>query len=238
LCTVIEANMITKIFKALSLSSFICLNLISQPKLSLDKMEIDLGKIYSGMKKKGTVILKNIGNEPLNIISVVAQCGCTAVKHPKPVLQPGESDAVEVEFNSSSYRGSVEKYINITTNDSISQNVAIKLVAEVKEELEPTNHSVLMWFGNVELGKTSTQKTALKNISDHPIKILGSSVSSSTTVVKVEKKTLKPGEIIEIEVTVRPEKIGYNNDHFTIQTDSNFQPLVELRVSFLGAKEN
>ena len=97
--------MITKIFKALSISSFICLNLISQPKLSLDKMEIDLGKIYSGMKKKGTVILKNIGNEPLNIISVVDQCGCTAVKHPKPVLQQGESDAVEVEFNSSSYRG-------------------------------------------------------------------------------------------------------------------------------------
>jgi hypothetical protein len=213
-------------------------NIFSQPKLSLDKPDIDLGIIYNGMRKKGTLILKNIGNEPLRILSVVPQCGCTAVKQPKPVLLPGESDAAEVEFNSSGYRGLIEKYINITTNDSTSQNIAIKLIAEVKEELEPTNHSVLLWFGNVELGKTATQNTSLKNVSNHPIKIVGFNVSSSSTAIKVEKKTLNPNEVIDIEVTVKPGKVGYNNDHFTIQTDSNFQPSVELRVSFMGVKEN
>jgi len=165
---------------------------LSQPKLSLEKSEIDLGPMYSGMKKQGTIVLKNIGNDTLRIFSVVPQCGCTTVKPPKTFLLPNESDAVEVEFNASGYRGKVEKYINIATNDLTSPNVSVKLITDVKEELEPMNHSILLWLGNIVIGQTSTQRMSFRNVSGHPMKILNVASSAPSTAVKTEKKNSEP----------------------------------------------
>ncbi|MGB2868226.1 MAG: DUF1573 domain-containing protein, partial [Bacteroidota bacterium] len=52
----------------------------AQPKLSLDKMEVDMGVIYSGTKKVSRFTVKNIGNQPLKILEVTPSCGCTTVK--------------------------------------------------------------------------------------------------------------------------------------------------------------
>jgi hypothetical protein len=210
----------------------------SQPKLSIDKPELDLGIIYSGMKKQGKIVLSNIGNDTLRIYAIQPSCGCTAVKQPKGILLPFESDVAEVEFNSSGYRGHVEKHINITTNDPLSQNVLVRLIAEVREELEPTGHSTFLWFGNISLGKTLTQETSLKNISGHRIKIKDFTTSSASMKVTIEKKMLNPNDTLHVQMTIKPEKLGYGSDHFTIETDSKNQSIVEIRISYVGVKEN
>jgi hypothetical protein len=211
---------------------------LSQPKLLLDKPEVDLGTIYSGTKKQGKIVLSNIGNDTLRIYSIQPSCGCTTVKQPKGILLPFESDVAEVEFNSSGYRGKVEKHINITTNDPLSQNVSVKLIVDVKEELESTSHSSLIWLGNIVLGKTLVQGTSLKNISDHRIKIKNFSTSASSISIKIEKKMLNPNDTLNVQMTIKPEKIGYGTDHFTIETDSKNQPSVEIRASYVCVKEN
>lgn len=209
----------------------------TQPKLSLDKPEVDLGILYSGMIKKGTIVFKNIGNDTLRIISVQPQCGCTTVKRPKDFLLPNESDVAEVEFNSTGYRGKVEKHVSITTNDLASQYVDVKLIAEVKEELEPIGYSAFTWLGNVVIGKAMTQTISFKNVSGHHITIQDIKVSSPIITAKTEKKTLNPSDTINVQVTVKTEKAGYNNEHFTIEIDSKYQPYVEMSVRFIGTQE-
>ena len=210
----------------------------SQPKLSLDKPEVDLGTIYSGMKKQGKIVLTNIGNDTLRIYSVQPSCGCTTVKQPKAMLLPFESDVVELEFNSTGYRGKVEKHVNITTNDPLSQNVTIKLISDVKEELEPISHSTFIFLGNIGLSKTLVQGTSLKNISDHRIKIKNYTTSSSSISIKIEKKMLNPNDTLDVQITIKPEKLGYGTDQFTIETDSKNQPHVEIKTSYVCVKEN
>ena len=210
----------------------------SQPKLSLSKPEVDLGTIYSGTKKQGKLVLTNIGNDTLRIYSVQPSCGCTTVKQPKEFLLPSESDELEVEFNSSGYHGKVEKHININTNDPLLQIISVKLIADVNEELESISHSSLMWLGNIGLGKTLTQEASFKNTSDHIIKIKNFTTSSSSINIKVEKKTLHPNDTLNVQVTIKPDKLGYGNDHFTIETDSKNQPSVEIRTSYNCIKEN
>jgi hypothetical protein len=210
----------------------------SQPKLSLNKYEVDLGTIYNGMKKQGKIELKNIGNDTLRIYSVQPSCGCTTVKQPKGILLPSESDVVEVEFNSSGYHGKVEKHVNIITNDPLSENVSVKLIADVKDELESTSHFSMMWLGNIGLGKTFVQGTSLKNISDHKIKIKNFTTSSSSIIITVEKKMLNPNDTLNVQVTIKPEKLGYCKDHFTIETDSKNQPFVEISTSYVCVQEN
>ena len=213
-------------------------NSYSQPKLSLGKPEVDLGIIYSGMKKHGKIELMNIGNDTLRIYSVQPSCGCTTIKQPKNILLPFESDVVEVEFNSSGYHVKVEKHINIATNDPLSGNVSVKLTAEVKEELEPTSHSSLLWIGNIGVGKTMMQGTTLKNISDHSIRIKNLSTSSPAISVTTEKKILNPNDTLLVQVTIKPEKLGYGSDNITIETDSKNQPHIEIRISYVGVKDN
>jgi hypothetical protein len=220
----------------LGLSTVTIYTLNGQPKLSLNSPEIDLGIIYSGVPKKGKIEYKNIGNDTLRI-TLNPTCGCTTIKPPKSFLLPNESDIAEVEFNSAGYRGKVEKYINITSNDPVSQYVGVKLIAEVKEELEPLNRSFLIWFGNLPIGKDSTQTTSFKNNSGHQLIIRGTKVSSSIVTVMIDKKRLNSNDTLIVRVSVKPGKIGYANEHFTIDTDSKNQPHVEMRVSFIGTQE-
>jgi hypothetical protein len=210
----------------------------SQPKLSLGKPEVDLGNMYGGEKKKGKIILKNIGNDTLRIFSVQPQCGCTALKQPKAFLLPGQSDDVELEFNSTGYRGKVEKHVNINTNDPTSQFVTVKLLANIKEILQPINGSNMLWMNNITMGKPLTQIVAMKNVSGSPIAIRGDSVSSTSLSIKMDKKTLQPDDTLTIQVTVVPNKTGYSNEHFYIITNHKTQPFVEIRVTYLGIKEN
>jgi hypothetical protein len=210
----------------------------SQPKLSLGKPEVDLGNMYGGEKKKGKIILKNIGNDTLRIFSVQPQCGCTTVKQPKGFLLPGQSDDVELEFNSAGYRGKVEKHVNINTNDPISQFITVKLLVDVKEILQPISGTNMLWMNNITIGKPITKIVAVKNVSGSPIAIQGDSVSSASISIKMEKKTLQPDDTLNIQVTVLPNKPGYSNEHFYIITDHKIQPFVEIRVTYMGIKEN
>jgi hypothetical protein len=210
----------------------------SQPKLSLNKLDVDLGTIYSGMKKQGRIILTNIGNDTLRIFAVQPSCGCTTVKQPKSFLLPSESDVIEVEFNSTGYNGKVEKHINIVTNDPLSQNISVKLSADVRVELESLSHSSLLWLGNVVQGKPSGQPTSLKNIADHQIKIKNVTTSSPSITVTLGKKILNPNDTLAVQVTVKPEKLGYGSEHVTIETDSKNQPLVELRIAYVCIEEH
>ena len=206
----------------------------SQPKLSLDKPEVDLGIIYSGMKKQGKIVLKNIGNDTLRIFSVQPSCGCTAVKQPKQFLLPNESDVVEIEFNSAGYRGHVEKHINITSNDPTSQYISTKLVAEVREEIRPVSGSSLVWFGSLIVGATAEQSVSLVNSSERTLKIVNCTPSSPLIEAKLSKKILQPNDTLNISITVKSEKVGYVSETLTIETNSKNQPRTELRIAFMG----
>ncbi|OGU29076.1 MAG: hypothetical protein A2X67_08775 [Ignavibacteria bacterium GWA2_55_11] len=209
----------------------------AQPKISVDKSEIDLGVIYRGATKNASFTIKNIGNEPLKILQVQPSCGCTAVKKPKDVLAPGESDMVEVEFSSASFRGRVDtKRVDILTNDPVAEYFAVKLLAEVREELVPMNGTSLVWFGTVTVGSQAEQKITFTNSTNKPITIRNSVPSSPRLKVFTDKKRLAPNDSVEVVVTVRADKEGYTTDHIDLQTDSKNQPKVTINVSFIGTK--
>jgi hypothetical protein len=210
----------------------------TQPKLSLDKPSVDLGTMYSGAREMGKFAMKNIGNDTLRIFSVQPQCGCTTVKQPKVLLLPGESDIVELEFNSSGYHGKVEKIVSINTNDPSSPFVTVKLSAEVKEALQPISGSNMFWMNNAEIGKSRTQSMSMKNVSGGPIALKGDSVSSPVISIKMDKKILQPDDTLNIQVTIVPNKTGYSIEHFYILTNHKNQPRVEVRVTFIGIKGN
>ncbi|MCU0454168.1 MAG: DUF1573 domain-containing protein [Bacteroidetes bacterium] len=208
-----------------------------QPKLSLDRPEIDLGVVYRGAVKKAKFTLKNIGNEPLKILQMVPSCGCTALKRPKEVLAPGESDVIEVEFSSATFRGRVEsKRVDIQTNDPTAEYATVMLTADVREELAPVQGSSLAWFGAVPLGKPSDYRLVFKNVTDRPIGIRGFKAPTGRVTVKWNKARIASQEDVEFTITLTPDREGYTSDHVDIEIDSRNQPIVQVSVMFIGQK--
>ncbi len=209
----------------------------AQPKLSLDRQEIDLGIVYRGAVKKAGFTIKNIGNQPLKILQVVPSCGCTALKRPKDVLAPGESDVVEVEFSSATFRGRVEsKRVDIQTNDPTAEYATVMLTADVREELAPVQGSSLAWFGAVPVGKRVEYKLSFQNITDKSIGIKSFKSPSGRVTVKWNKDRVAPNDTDELLIVLMPDREGYTSDHIDIETDSRNQPVVAVSVMFIGQK--
>jgi hypothetical protein len=211
---------------------------LSQPKISVDKTKIDLGVIYNGETKKARVIIKNIGNDSLKIISVTTSCGCTTAKRPKDYIRRGEQDAVEVEFNSTGFRGKVEKHVSIVTNDPIAQTTEVTLTGDVIEELQPVRNASVIWLGAVPKDKEVTQTVTFKNVSGKVITLTGYKSSSPDIKVEFGQKTVLPADTVQISFKVTPRKTDYLSEQVYLATDSKKQSQVPVRVTLIGVNPN
>ncbi len=222
---------------ALAFFLFLSTWALAQPKLAIDSMTVNLGDMYSGQIRTGHITLHNIGTQPLKILRVQPSCGCTTVRQPKSELQPNETDEVEVSFNSSLYRGPIEKYVNIETNDPLSQYVTVKLIGVVSDELDPLSGSHSVWMGNIAVGKKLEQPFAFRNLSGRTISILKITSSSPSIIAESEQKKVAPNDTLKLRLSAVPDKVGYETSTLSILTNSRNQPNVEIKVYFIGQRE-
>lgn len=208
----------------------------SQAKLALESQEIDLGEMYNGEVVKARIALKSAGKSPLKIVRISTSCGCTTVKQPQGDILPGKTDFLEVEFNSSGFRGKAMKYVYIETNDPDNQYTSVTLSALILEELQPVQNNTLIWFGDVPVGKKAEQTYALKNISPNALEIRTVTTSQKSITVTFDKKKIPPGATVTFTVGVTPEKTGYLNESFFVETNSNYQKRVPVRISLMGVQ--
>jgi hypothetical protein len=60
---------------------------------------------------------KNVGNEPLVILSARASCGCTRPEYPEKPIKPGEKGKIKITYNPAGRPGEFDRKIKIQTND-------------------------------------------------------------------------------------------------------------------------
>jgi hypothetical protein len=228
----------TRAVFTLFLSCFLITVSFPQPKISVDKTKIDLGVTYNGATKKARTVIKNTGKETLQILGVTTSCGCTTAKQPKEYLKPGESDAVEVEFNSTGFRGKIEKHLEIMSNDPSNPRVSITLITDVIEELQPVGTASVVWLGTVPVGKTVEQQIGLKNVSGKVITLTGFKSSSPDLSAVLTERKVMPADTIRLNIRITPRKNDYISEMILLETDSNKQSQVPIRVTLLGVKSN
>ena len=77
---------------------------------------IDFGKVIEGEKVHLEFKVKNSGTGNLIISKASASCGCTSLEYPEGVLEEGESDVVNVTFDSKGRVGNQTKKITLVSN--------------------------------------------------------------------------------------------------------------------------
>ena len=86
------------------------------PVITLVKTEHDFGTISQGEIVSYSFKFQNTGKSDLLIANVIASCGCTVPSFPKKPIAPGESEFINVQFDSKGRTGNFTKDITIYAN--------------------------------------------------------------------------------------------------------------------------
>ncbi len=95
------------------------------PIIHFEETSFDFGMIESGEKVKHVYTFTNTGDAPLVISNAKGSCGCTVPYWPNMPILPGESNEIEVQFDSKNKKGKQSKRITITANTSPPQTFLI-----------------------------------------------------------------------------------------------------------------
>ena len=109
-----------KLILTFSLSLFVFSLFSQSSKIVFENSEHDFGEIQEkGGKVSYKFSFKNVGDEPLLILSVKPSCGCTTPNWSKNPIKPGEEGFIIAQYNPRGRPGVFRKSLNVVTNQSI-----------------------------------------------------------------------------------------------------------------------
>lgn len=86
------------------------------PKFKFKTTDHDFGNVIEGVKVAYKFRFTNVGNSDLVINQVKTSCGCTVSRFPKHAIKPGESNFIELTFDSSRRKGFNHKNATVLAN--------------------------------------------------------------------------------------------------------------------------
>lgn len=100
-----------------------------QAKISFSEDTVDYGTIAKGSDGVRVFNFTNTGDAPLIISDVKSSCGCTVPKKPDGPIAPGESNTIQVKYDTNRV-GPIRKTVTVYSNAS-EPMVALKIKGEV-----------------------------------------------------------------------------------------------------------
>ncbi len=90
------------------------------PRLEIEPGEWDFGRAAPGEVLVHEFALNNTGSRDLEIGRIASACACAAAVTDRTVIPPGESGTLRVTLETRRYRGVLERWLTIRSNDSRS----------------------------------------------------------------------------------------------------------------------
>lgn len=106
--------------------------LADAPKIVVEKIVYNFGKIAEGKKINFDFKFDNTGKNPLIIRKLKSSCGCTALSPEKTEIPGGEGGKISVTFDSTGKNGSQYHNITLITNDPKMPVVNFKVTGIVE----------------------------------------------------------------------------------------------------------
>lgn len=102
------------------------------PRIRFQEMTWDFGQTKERKVLMHRFTFENTGDSPLVIDKVTTSCGCAAAMISKRTLAPGEKGDIMVHLSTRGYKGRIEKYIVIESNDPRSPEVYLTISADIE----------------------------------------------------------------------------------------------------------
>ena len=200
-----------------------------KPNVHTEELLYDFGFTQHQQTITHIFKLKNVGNQPLDILDVDSSCSCTAALLSEKTILPGETAEIEVKFETEYRRGRQTSTVKVRTNDSDTPVIHFTLTGVVAGLARVVPN-------NLHLKHISNQENIHKTIEiydpgDGRLKV--KSVQSSSPYIKTRVQHIyKDGLIAKIFVTIKPGlPFGELGEKLTILTEGYRYPHVEVLVT-------
>lgn len=201
-----------------------------KPKLEVEgSTTYDFGNIYRGQTVTHVFTLKNEGSDTLVISNVTSSCGCTAALTSLNRVPPRSKTELKVTFNSEGFSGKVVKVATVFSNDPENPAQSVWILANVRQILEANPSTI--YFGRAKVDSLSSTIIKLTNVTDRTITILSTESKHRDLQLEIPKKSIKPGETVDLKAIFKLKKEGMVFADVVLKTDFQIQPTVALRMT-------
>lgn len=176
------------------------LGLKQGPVIRLEERRWDFGQMRQHAEAQHSFRFWNDGNEPLRILEIDTDCGCTAGVAGDTVLAPGKESRIDVTFQSRSAEGKIQKVVIVKTNDPGEPRIDLVVSADVKPWVKINPRT--LDFGEVRRGDTPRLTTLLQG--DPGVGFQVKEVTGGDGHV-TWKITPQGADAFQVEATLKPD---------------------------------
>lgn len=120
-----------KLILTLSLCVALSTLAVAAPAIYVVLPVYDFGSVFEGIAVAHTFMIKNTGDEVLEISGVSASCGCTTADLATTSIDPGESVVLDVLVNTTGFGGTISKSITVYSNDPETPLLSLRVMGQV-----------------------------------------------------------------------------------------------------------
>lgn len=193
--------------------------------VELDKEIHDFGDIlFNSGPVSCSFIVKNNSNKAVVIYQVVSSCGCTDVSWTREPIRPGSTGKITAKYSNDEAPIPFDKNLTVYFSDVKKpkilklRGVCVEKELSLKESF-PTHLGRLgikkteINVGQIEQGKTKSEKMKIANISDKDLKIDFTEVSNGLSI-SIIPSVIPPQSTAEIVFSITPDRKHWGKNKY------------------------
>lgn len=195
-------------------------------QIQFDSPVYDFKTVNVGDLVKHVFTFTNTGDALLVVSNVQPSCGCTTAGAWSKEVEPGKTGTVPIQFNSSSYSGSVAKTVTVTSNDKQHPSLTLQIKGTVWRPIDVSPQNAVL---NIPPEGSQEATTTLHIVNNTAEPVTLEQPQCDKSAFTAELKTVQPGKEFQLIVkTVPPLEHGSVQGMISIKTSSTNAPMLKI----------
>ena len=191
----------------------------------------DFGTVARSAKTEHRFPITNIYQQPMQISSVRASCGCTTPIIEKQVLQPGETGSILARFNTGTHTGQKKATLTVSITSPVFTELQLNVQGYIRSDI--VFNPVEVNFGTVGEGAGKSLDVDLAYAGRSDWQVLNITAAEPFLKPSIQEVSRKNGQVaykISVEL-LGNAPAGNLQTQLTLQTNDNRLTKVPLAVS-------
>ena len=212
------------------------------PKIVFDSEVHAFAEVESGTQIPAEFVIRNTGDEPLEITDLKVTCDCTEVSAEPETIPPGGEGTIFVVLDTSYRVGELDKEVIVHTNDP--ERPKITLHIKGKTFLPLTFKPSPLFFDKLVPGQEAVADVTLMNTGKTPVTVKQILATEADTTVAISGKadakvalphTLGVGDYLWVRITLKTNSDAKGSVNRQVTVVAEPSPVTPLILKIQGS---
>jgi hypothetical protein len=198
----------------------------AQPKAEVAETTHDFGQVREDMALTHTFLIKNTGDQPLQVLGVDPDCVCTVANYDRSIA-PGGTGKITLELKPFSVVHAFKKKTYVRFNAPNQPSVTLLLSGQAQRSIEIEPSHIVRFRGNPR--DNHTAQVRFTSHMPFPWEITKFQ-NSLPDKFDVTLRTERPGKVYVVEVKNKSQEQGHYVGMVELFTNAVHKPKIVMRV--------